>query len=95
MARISYKTQADTVLPSLPELTGDEDRNREDLLRFLQSILEVLENLHRNVRDDIDLIQMPLSQPENPTAGNSYFNTADDKIYVWNGTSWVSTAALT
>lgn len=28
--------------------------------------------------------------PSNPVVGQQYYNTTDNKLYIWNGTEWVN-----
>lgn len=54
--------------------------------------------MSRKVLTDLDLnkneiqnyaVQNLASAPSNPVSGQEYFNTTDNKKYIWNGTSWV------
>ena len=54
--------------------------------------------MSRKVLTDLDLnkneiqnavVQNLASAPSSPVAGQEYFNTTDNKKYIWNGTAWV------
>lgn len=30
--------------------------------------------------------------PSNPVVGQQYYNTTDNKLYIWNGTEWTSSS---
>jgi uncharacterized membrane protein len=34
------------------------------------------------------------TQPTNPDAGSIYFNTNDNRLYIYTGNGWVRTAVL-
>ena len=36
----------------------------------------------------INVTHLPIA-PSNPDIGDMYFNTVDDALYIWNGTTWV------
>ena len=84
------KTNKSEILPQLPR---SEEWN--EVYTFLESLLRVIEKLIRNIVDDFEKLQIPISATQEPVAGSIYFNTSDDKIYVYDGSAWKSTSALT
>ena len=49
-------------------------------------------NLQQNELQNA-VLQNLASAPSNPKKGQSYYNTTDNKAYMWNGTSWVETTS--
>ena len=57
--------------------------------------MKFLNNVDINKNQAISLgLEISSSHPASPVAGQVYFNTSDNLVYVYDGTSWYSVATI-
>ena len=75
------------ILPTPPV-----DDSKEERVRFDRDLVLFLERAMRETGDGLEEAKRNVdsSAPSNPKAGDMYFNSSTDTLYIHNGTVWVS-----
>lgn len=62
---------------------------------WADSMMRIIDDMKRDFDEILKWLELPTTAAANPKAGAVYFNTSDSKIYVYSGSAWIKTGALT
>jgi len=79
---MKYKIRPTELMPHVPNAVSPYDQQQI----FNRAVIGIIEKIFKGTSSDFGNLKLPKLVPADPEIGDVYFDTALNRIYVYNGT---------